>query len=191
VSGTRLTPPVGERDHVSGPAGAPVTLVEYGDFECPYCGMAYPIVKAAQRRLGARLRFAYRYFPLREAHPHAQHAAEAAEAAAAQGKFWAMHDALFDDRSALDDAALSARARRIGLDVARFEAELADGVHAPRVREDFRSGVRSGVNRTPTFFVNGVRYDGAWADESGFIRFLRSAADAAAEPLGTPRADGQ
>jgi protein-disulfide isomerase len=179
MRGGELVPPVGERDHVSGPADAPVTLVEYGDFECPYCAMAFPIVKAAQQKLGDRLRFAFRHFPLREAHPHAQHAAMASEAAAAQGRFWAMHDALFSDPGSLDDPALVARARRLGLDVARFEAELAEGLYAPRVREDFRSGVRSGVNGTPTFFVNGLRYDETWADQSAFIRALRAAADAA------------
>jgi len=179
MRGAELTPPVGERDHAAGPADAPVTLVEYGDFECPYCAMAYPIVKAAQRRLGDRLRLVYRHFPLREAHPHAQHAAMAAEAAGAQGRFWAMHDALFNDPGSLDDAALVARAHRLRLDVARFEGELTGGVYAPRVREDFRSGVRSGVNGTPTFYVNGRRYDAAWADESAFVRVLRAAADAA------------
>ena len=105
-----LTPPVSERDHIAGPADAPVTLVEYGDYECPYCGMAYPIVKAAQKRLGAELRFVFRNFPLKEIHPHAQHAAEAAESAAAQGKFWEMHDVIFEHQHALEDADLVAYA---------------------------------------------------------------------------------
>ena len=178
MSGSRLTPPVGERDHAAGPADAPVTLVEYGDFECPYCGMAYPIVKAAQRRLGDRLRFVFRHFPLKESHPHAKHAAEASEAAAEEGGFWGMHDALYEHQHALADADLLRYATQLGLDAERVARELEEGTHTRRVRDDFRSGVTSGVNGTPTFFVNGERYDGAWADEAGFIRALREAADA-------------
>ena len=174
-----LSPPVSERDHTSGPASAPVTLVEYGDYECPYCGQAYPIVKAAQRKLGKRLRFVFRNFPLSEARPHARHAAEAAEAAADQGKFWEMHDALFENQNALEDDQLVATARRLGLDAERIAAALEAGTYAQRVREDFRSGVRSGVNGTPTFFINGRRYDGPWADERTFISALENAAKAA------------
>jgi protein-disulfide isomerase len=179
VSGAQLIPPVGPDDHAAGPADAPVTLVEYGDFECPYCGMAYPIVQAIQQKLGDRLRFVYRHFPLKEAHPHAQHAAEAAEAAAAHGKFWEMHDTLFERQHALEDDDLVRYARDLGLDAARVARELAEGAHARSVRDDFRSGVRSGVNGTPTFFVNGERYDGAWADEPSFVRALRAAASEA------------
>ena len=170
-----LEPPVGEADHVSGPADAPVTLVEYGDYECPYCGMAYPIVKALQRRLGRQLRFVYRNFPLKQSHPHAQRAAEAAEAAGAQGAFWAMHDALFEQQHALEDADLLRYAGDLRLDTARVARELEAGTHARRVRDDFRSGVRSGVNGTPTFFVNGHRYDGTWVDEGAFLDALREA----------------
>lgn len=158
----RLTLPVGPRDHARGPATAPVTLVEYGDYECPHCGRAYPIVKAVQERMGPRLRFVFRNFPLREAHPNAQRAAEAAEAAGAQGKFWEMHDRLFERQFALDEDYLIEYAGDLGLDVERFRRELAARTYEPRVREDFRSGVLSGVNGTPTFFVNGVRHDGAW-----------------------------
>lgn len=158
----RLTLPVGERDHVRGVASAPVTLVEYGDYECPHCGRAYPIVKQVQQPLGPRLRFVFRNFPLRESHPHAQRAAEAAEAAGAQGKFWEMHDRLFERQFALDDASVAEYARELGLDVARFRRELERRVYEPRVREDFRSGVMSGVNGTPTFFINGERYDDEW-----------------------------
>jgi len=185
--GGTLTPPVSERDHAKGPAEAPVTLVEYGDFECPYCGMASPIVKAAQRKLGPRLRFVYRHFPLAEAHPHARHAAAAAEAAAAQGgeaAFWAMHDALFENQHALDDASLTRLAAGLGLDGDRLATDLAAGTYAGRVRQDFRSGVRSGVNGTPTFFINGARYDRAWADEGQFIRALREAAEGAGARAG-------
>ena len=159
---SQLKPPVSEADHASGPADAPVTLVEYGDYECPHCGRAFPIVHEVRKRLGKRLRFVFRNFPLSQAHPHAEHAAEAAEAAAAQGRFWAMHDALFTDQEALADRDLVARARSMGLDVARFESELRESVWAKRVSGDFRSGVRSGVNGTPTFFINGTRYDGSW-----------------------------
>lgn len=157
-----LKPPVGEADHSSGPEDAPVTLVEYGDYECPHCGRAFPIVHEVRRRMGKKLRFVFRNFPLKEAHAHAEHAAEAAEAAAGQGRFWEMHESLFKDQEALEDEDLLARARVLGLDVARFENELADGVHEKRVRGDFRSGVRSGVNGTPTFFINGVRYEDSW-----------------------------
>jgi protein-disulfide isomerase len=175
-SGGRLTPPVGELDHVVGPDDAPVTLVEYGDYECPYCGMAHPIVKSVQRELGSRLRFVFRNFPLAEAHPHARKAAQAAEAAAAQGKFWEMHDMIFEHQDALEDEDLIADARSLGLDAERVARELEAGTHAKRVRDDFRSGVRSGVNGTPTFFVNGDRYEGSWANEESFIRALRDAA---------------
>src|SRR5919199_5615233 len=115
--GSQLPLPVAERDHIQGPSTAPVTLVEYGDYECPYCGAAHPIVKEVQRRLGDRLRFVFRHFPLTNVHPHAQHAAEAAEAAGAQGKFWAMHDTLFEHQRALDDAHLEEHAAALGLDV--------------------------------------------------------------------------
>jgi len=151
-----------DRDHIQGPAKARVTLVEYGDYECPHCGRAYPIVQAIQTRMAKTLRFVYRNFPLRESHPHAQQAAEAAEAAGAQGKFWEMHDRLFERQFALDGEYLIEYAGDLGLDVPRFRRELASGVYEPRVREDFRSGVMSGVNGTPTFFINGVRHDDSW-----------------------------
>jgi protein-disulfide isomerase len=162
---TTLLVPVGAHDHSQGPVNAPMTLVEYGDLECPHCGRAYPIVKAVQRRLGKRLRFVFRHFPLTEIHPHAQHAAEAAEAAAAQGKFWEMHDRLFERQFALDDDQLIEHARELGLDASRVARELAAHTYKPRVRDDFMSGVRSGVNGTPTFFVNGVRHDDPWEED--------------------------
>jgi protein-disulfide isomerase len=161
-----LTLPVSDRDHVEGPDEAPVTLVEYGDYECPHCGRAYPIVKAVQRHFGRRLRFVFRNFPLAESHPHAAHAAEAAEAAAAQGRFWEMHDALYEHQQALDDRHLVGYARALGLDETRVRHDLETHVHRARVREDFMSGVRSGVNGTPTFFVNGVRHDDSWDVET-------------------------
>jgi len=159
---SRLTPPVSDSDHQSGPDDARVTLVEYGDYECPHCGRAYPIVREVQRRMSRRLLFVFRNFPLSEMHPHAEHAAEAAEAAATQGKFWEMHDWLYEHQQTLEDTDLVRAAKGLGLDASRVERELATAAHAKRVRQDFRSGVRSGVNGTPTFFINGVRYDGSW-----------------------------
>jgi protein-disulfide isomerase len=175
MSEAQLTPPVSAQDHATGPDDAPVTLVEYGDYECPYCGMAYPIVKRAQQELGNQLRFIFRNFPLAEAHPHARLAAQAAEAAAAQGKFWEMHDMLFKNQTALEPDDLVGYAKSIGLDIAKFERDLKAGTFAKKVRDDFRSGVRSGVNGTPTFFVNGKRYEGSWANEEAFIGALRNA----------------
>jgi protein-disulfide isomerase len=168
-----LTLPVGDRDHIQGAADAPLTLVEYGDYECPHCGRAYPIVKDVQRRLGKQLRFVFRNFPITNLHPHAEDAAEAAEAAGAQKHFWEMHDALFEHQSALDDRHLSAYAAAIGLDVPRFDRELGGHAHAKRVREDFSSGVRSGVNGTPTFFINGIRHDDSW-DPDTLTQALRA-----------------
>jgi protein-disulfide isomerase len=153
---------VGPRDHIQGPADAPVTLVEYGDYECPFCGRAHLVVKELQRRMASNMRFVFRHFPLTNVHEHAEVAAEAAEAAGAQGKFWKMHDTLYENQMALDDEDLLAYAESVGLNVPRFAAELAEHIHAPRVREDFLSGVRSGVNGTPTFFINGVRHDGSY-----------------------------
>jgi protein-disulfide isomerase len=176
VSDAQLTPPVGAQDHIAGPADAPVTLVEFGDYECPYCGMAYPIVKKAQRELGKQLRFVFRNFPLAESHPHARIAAQAAEAAGAQGKFWEMHDTLFEHQDALEREDLVGYAKSLGLDTAQFARDLEAGTYAKRVRDDFRNGVRSGVNGTPTFFVNGNRYDGSWVNEQAFIGALREAA---------------
>jgi protein-disulfide isomerase len=157
---SRPTFPMADRDHIQGPIDAPIALVEYGDYECPYCGEAHPVVKAIQKRLGDRLCFAFRNFPLANMHPHAEHAAEAAEAAGAQGKFWEMHDLLFENQNALRDTDLAEYAAALGLDAQRLLGEVRSGAHADRVREDFRSGARNGVNGTPTFFINSVRYDG-------------------------------
>jgi protein-disulfide isomerase len=168
----KLTIPVGPNDHVQGPEHAPVTLVEYGDYECPYCGMAYPIVKRIQERLGDRLRFVFRNFPLAELHPNAAAAAEFAEAAALQGKFWGMHDTLFEHQRALSPGNLQAYARSLDLDRSALEEAIRSGGPAERVRKDFMSGVRSGVNGTPTFFINGHRFDGDWRDEEAFVAAL-------------------
>jgi protein-disulfide isomerase len=172
----RLTLPVADdRDHVQGPADAAVTLLEYGDYECPFCGAAYPIVKQVQETMGERLRFVFRNFPITTAHPHAEQAAEAAEAAAAQGQFWPMHDLLYENQRHLETDDLIAYASRLGLDVSRFQRELADHVHAARVREDFMSGVRSGVNGTPTFYIDGERYEGSY-DAEPLLDALKQAA---------------
>jgi protein-disulfide isomerase len=156
-----LTLPVADRDHAQGPASAAVTLVEYGDYECPHCGAAYPIVKKLQEKLGPKLRFIFRNFPLSSMHPHAEHAAEAAEAAAAQNKFWEMHDWIFEHQDTLEDRDLFEAVKTLGLDSAKFLKDMKSPAFMARVKEDFRSGVRSGVNGTPTFFINGVRHDQA------------------------------
>ena len=156
-----LTLPDPKRDHFQGSAEAPIKLLEYGDYECPFCGDAHAVVKEIQRRLGDDLLFAFRNFPLNNIHPHAEHAAEAAEAAGAQGNFWGMHDRLFENQSELDDEDLAVYATDLSLDATRLVREIGAGVYAPRIREDFKSGVRAGVNGTPTFFINGERYDGS------------------------------
>ena len=172
----RLTIPIGPDDHSrGGPETAPLTLVEYGDYECPYCGAAYPIVKEVERTLGDELRSVFRNFPLGDLHPHAVQAAEAAEAAAGQGRFWEMHDRLYEhqDRETTQD--LTEHARALGLDVERFRSDLEEHEYEPRIQADFLSGVRSGVNGTPTFFINGVRHNGGY-DLDTLLAALRAAA---------------
>lgn len=175
-----LTPPVSDRDHAQGPADAKVTLVEYGDYECSYCGLAHPIVKQLQKEMGEEMRFSFRNFPLREAHPHAMHAAVAAEEVGTHGEdaFWQMHDTLYESQSALEDEDLVRYAEKLGAPRAEIVAAFAGGPSEDRVRADFRGGVRSGVNGTPTFFVNGERYNGGWTDVPSFVSVLRNAAKA-------------
>jgi protein-disulfide isomerase len=170
-----LTVPVSQRDHIQGSLDAPMTLVEYGDYQCPYCGAAYPIVKEVQRALGDRLAFVFRHFPLVSAHPYALIAAEAAEAAGAQGQFWPMHDRLYEHQNELDPLSLEKHAAVLGLDLERFVEDLATHRHVPRIREDLASGARSGVNGTPTFFVNGARHEGAY-DAASLIAALTNTA---------------
>jgi formate-nitrite transporter family protein len=170
-----LVLPIVERDHIQGPTDAPLALVEYGDYECPRCGAAYPIVKAVQEQLGDRLCFAFRNFPLMNAHPHSARAAEAAEAAGAQGRFWPMHDMLLENQGALEDRHFAKYARKLGLDADRLIADLMNATHTLRVREDIRSGARAGVNGTPTFFINGVRYDGPLNEEALFTNLVAKA----------------
>ncbi|MGD0886259.1 MAG: DsbA family protein [Thermodesulfovibrionales bacterium] len=156
-----LTQPVSARDYTEGPADAPLTLVEYGDYQCPYCGAAYPVVKHLQKTLGKKLRFVFRNFPLTQAHPYALIAAEAAEAAALQDKFWQMHDLLFEQQAFLEPDIIPLWAKRIGLDLEKFGSDIKQVVVDKRIMEDRQSGIRSGVNGTPTFFINGTRYDGS------------------------------
>ena len=165
-AGTRLMPAVSERDHIRGTIDAPVVFLEYGDYQCPHCLQAHSIVGELQERIGDRISFVYRHFPIRSSHPRAQYAAEAAEAAGAQGKFWEMHDLLFKNQDALSDANLIEYAEQIGLDKDMFQRDLEGGRFKDRVDEDYRSGERSGVNGTPTFYINGKRYDGPWDIES-------------------------
>jgi protein-disulfide isomerase len=172
-----LVTPVHAGDHAAGPEDAPVTLVEYGDYECPHCGRAYPIVRWLQEQMGTELRFVFRNFPLSESHPHAQQAAEAAEAAGEQGEFWGMHDMLFEHQDSLGEDDLVRYAGELGLDEDDMASALESGRYTHRVRDDFMGGVRSGVNGTPTFFVNGERFDGDWGDAAGFLRQLRATAD--------------
>ena len=163
---TRLKPPVGPGDHIQGPATAPITLTEFGDFECPFCGQAHLVVKALQEALGERLRFVFRNFPLAQVHPHALIAAEAAEAAGAQRRYWPMHDLLYDHQDALEPPDLVQYATLLGLDLDRFGGDLYAHRHRDKVRADLHSGALSGVNGTPTFFINGVRHDGGWDFDS-------------------------
>lgn len=154
--------PVNKRDHVRGPENAPVTLVEYGDYECPYCGAAYPIVKRIQKTMGNDFCFVFRNFPLTEIHPHALHAAYAAEAAGLQDKFWEMHDMLYEHQDTLEEDDLFRYAQTLQLNTDQFAHDFSSDEVASKVEEDFSSGVRSGVNGTPTFFINGVRHDGSY-----------------------------
>ena len=155
-----LTMSVSERDHMQGPADAPLTLVEYGDYQCPYCGAAYPVVKRLQKTLGNKLRFVFRNFPLPQAHPYAMAAAEAAEAAAILGKFWPMHDMIYENQEELSPESLAEWAHELGLADDKLEKALEAPEIDKRLKEDRSSGIRSGVNGTPTFYINGYRYEG-------------------------------
>jgi protein-disulfide isomerase len=160
---TKLSLPVSEsRDHIQGPVTAPVTLVEYGDYECPYCAQAYLITKEIQERLGDKLCLVFRNFPVTKIRPHAYETALAVEAAAAQGKFWEMYDYLFKHGQSVTDDSLRRSAANLGLNLTRFDREFHDRIYSNHIDEDIQSGNSSGVNGTPTFFINGELYDGAW-----------------------------
>ncbi|MFC6964021.1 DsbA family protein [Halocatena marina] len=158
---------VDETDHTQGPADAPVTLVQYGDYECPYCGRMYPIIRSIRKKMGPKLRFVFRNFPLKQMHSYAVRAAEAAEAAGAQGQFWEMHDHLYEHQNALEDDDLRGYADELGLDGDEFERSVfVEHRYEEQIRADFKSGIHSGVNGTPTFFINGSRYDGALSEDA-------------------------
>lgn len=171
---SRLTVPVDERDHVRGPARASVTLVEYGDFQCPFCAAAHGVLLAIEERFRRDLRFVFRQFPLTELHPLAMIAAEASEAAGAQGRFWEMHDILFQNQPNFLPEHLVAYATELGLDVNAFVADLESHRHVPKIREAFMGGVRSGVNGTPCLFINGERFNGP-AEEARLARAVDAA----------------
>lgn len=182
-----LTVPVSEqRDHILGATKAAVTLVEYGDFECPHCGRAYFALKDLLKLAPNQVRLVYRHFPLTQIHPHSQRAAEAAEVAANQGKFWQMHSALYEHQDRLDEYDLVRYAHELELDQSRFRSELLQGGKTARVREDFISGVRSGVNGTPTFYLNGRRYDDSWDLESLMTAIEAEAAELRCSFKGIP-----
>ncbi|MGP8002142.1 MAG: DsbA family protein [Streptosporangiaceae bacterium] len=153
-------PEVTASDHVLGPAGAAVTIIEYGDYECPFCRGAARDVHRLLDEYPGRIRLVFRNFPIPQLHPHAEQAAEAAEAAAAQGKFWEMYDLLLRDGARLDLDSLLGYADQLGLDVGRFQNEIEGNSYASRIERDVREGIQSGVNATPKFYVNGIRIDG-------------------------------
>jgi len=172
---SRLKPPVSDADHIAGPSDARVTLLEYGDLECPDCGRADRIVKRIQRETGAHLRRVFRHFPKTNIHPHALRAAEVAEAAAAQGKFWEMHDLLLENQLLLEDADLLDYAAQIGLDTERVKREMESHAHVARIWRDVESGVGNGVVGTPTYFINGRRFDDRIDFETLFSALERAA----------------
>lgn len=177
-----LQPPVHEDDHIDGNQHASITLVEYGDYQCEHCARAHPIIARIRHNMGETLRFVFRNFPLKEMHPNALHAAMATESVAAHHDtpmYWAMHDMIYehqqDSEAALDDSHLANYAAAVGANAAQVTQDLVDNTFEERVRADFLSGVRSGVNGTPTFYINGVRFDGDWSDEHAFIASLKQA----------------
>jgi protein-disulfide isomerase len=166
-----LKPAISDKDHVEGNANATIELVEYGDYQCPHCGRAYPVVKNIQKKMGDKLKFVFRNFPLSEMHPDALHAAVASEAAGAQNKFWQMHDMLFENQNDLSDEALINYASEIKLDIEKFKTDFETPAFTEKVESDFESGMRSGVNGTPSFFINGKKYNGDW-EENYLLEYL-------------------
>ncbi|WP_109476298.1 DsbA family protein [Paraburkholderia sp. C35] len=169
-----LSPPIETIDRIQGNPYAAVTLVEYGDFQCPYCGTMYGIIKEVQKALQADLRFAFRQFPLTNLHAHALHAAEFAEAADSAGKFWEAHDTLFENQTSLDGSALAKYASQLDIPLQRVHAAF-DGDYDERIKRDFSSGLESGVQGTPTLFINGQRYDGEHDTENLLAALLVAA----------------
>lgn len=163
----KLKPPVDKADHIQGDtASAKIEVVEYGDYQCPHCGEAYPIVKKIQQQFGKELLFVFRNFPLQEIHPDANNAALAVEAAGLQGKFWEMHDIVFENQEELDWKSLVAYANTLQLNLQKFKTDIENGGLQERIDADIEGGLRSGVNGTPSFFVNGVKFEGDWGYES-------------------------
>ncbi|MEO6238009.1 MAG: DsbA family protein [Vicinamibacterales bacterium] len=174
-----LSTPVGPEDHYRGPANAPIVLVEYGDYECPHCGRAYEVLQEILAELGDEVGFVFRHFPLTKTHPDAEPAAEAAESVArhgGNGAFWAMHDMLYLNQDALEESDLLGYAEAAGVNPRVVADDLSTEAVRARVRTDFTGGVSSGVNGTPTFFVNGERFEGQWSDPGAFAAALRAAA---------------
>ena len=171
-----LSVPVGPEDHSRGPLGAKLTVVEYGDYQCPYCGQAYPIVEKLMTTFADSMTLVFRNLPLADVHPHAEAAAEVAEAVGLQGKFWEIHDTLFEHQRDLSAAALKRYITDVGADVQRATKDITGGGPRARVEADFESAIRSGANGTPTFFVNGQRYDGSW-QYAPFSEFLAELLD--------------
>lgn len=166
-----LRPLVSEKDHIQGNANAVIELLEYGDYQCPFCWKAYPIVKRLKAELGDKMKFAFRNFPLNKVHPHAKIAAMASEAAALQNKYWEMHDTLFVNHKRLNYEALCEYAKNLGLNIPQFEADMGNMELEEKIETHFLSGIRSGVNATPTFFINGEKYLDAW-DENNLLEFM-------------------
>jgi protein-disulfide isomerase len=168
----QLTLSINSNDHIQGNPNATLELVEYGDYECPYCGRAYPIVKNIKQKLEGDIKFVFRNFPLSKIHPHAFMAAIATEAAGLQGKFWEMHDILFENQKSLDADNILSFASLLDLDAKRFKEDIQDKLLSEKVEKDFESGLRSGVNRTPTFFINGEKFEGDWSTGE-LLEYLR------------------
>lgn len=168
----QLIPAVNSSDHIYGNPNAALELVEYGDYQCPYCGRAYPIIKSIQEKLGDDLKFVFRNFPISKLHPQALNAAVATEAAGLQDKFWQMHDIIFENQKKLDAETIFLLAKGIDLDLEQFKNDIQQKALVYKVEHDFESGIRSGVNRTPSFFVNGEKYEDSW-EEDKFLLYLQ------------------
>ncbi|MDB5258590.1 MAG: DsbA family protein [Chitinophagaceae bacterium] len=173
MSGSLLTRKVTAKDHIQGNSSAAIELVEYGDYQCPHCGRAYPIIKKLQHALGNKLKFVFRNFPLTNIHPDAMNAAVASEAAGKQGKFWEMHDMIFEHQDQLSESYLFSYAQELGLNVEQFQNDMVSEAVISKVEDDFESGMRSGVNGTPSFFINGEKYSNNW-DYEPFLNYLKS-----------------
>jgi protein-disulfide isomerase len=178
IAQTALHPAIRDTDHVRGPLDAPVTIIEYAEFECPHCGRAYHVIKKVLEEAGERVRFVFRHFPKDDVHPFSERSAAAAEAAGAQGRFWEMHDFLFERQHQLEYEDLRRHALQLGLDVDRFDREILNGDHAARVHKDVQSGEELGVTHTPTFYFNGRRHEGAY----DFEALMDAVEDAASSP---------